>query len=58
MRLLDPVLNDLTPRHLEIFGRYQVVRSAHLRKLPADERGGASAGGHAGGRVGQPVRSN
>lgn len=27
MRLLDPVLNDLTPRHLEIFWRYQVVRT-------------------------------
>lgn len=88
MRLLDPVLNDLTPRHLEIFWRYQVVRtgvdfgaaccfvlgsaffffasmsrpadwlflvgsvlfavkptidmvrSVHLRKLPADARGG------------------
>ena len=28
MKLLDPVLNDLTPRHLEIFWRYQVVRTA------------------------------
>ena len=27
MRILDPVLNDLTPRHLEIFWRYQVVRT-------------------------------
>ena len=27
MRLLDPVLNDLTPRHLEVFWRYQVVRT-------------------------------
>lgn len=99
MRLLNPVLNDLTPRHLEIFWRYQVVRtgvdlgaaccfvvgsaffffasmsrpadwlflvgsvlfavkptidmvrSVHLRKLPTDERSGASAGGHARGRV-------
>jgi hypothetical protein len=28
MKLLDPVLNDLTPRHVEIFWRYQVVRTA------------------------------
>ena len=28
MKLLDPVLNDLTPRHAEIFWRYQVVRTA------------------------------
>jgi hypothetical protein len=28
MKLLDPVLNDLTPRHVEIFRRYQVVRTA------------------------------
>jgi hypothetical protein len=27
MRILDPVLNDLTSRHLEIFWRYQVVRT-------------------------------
>lgn len=27
MRLLDPVLNDLTPRHMEVFWRYQVVRT-------------------------------
>lgn len=27
MRLLDPVLNDLTPRHLEVFWRYQIVRT-------------------------------
>lgn len=27
MRLLDPVLNDLTPKHLELFWRYQVVRT-------------------------------
>ena len=26
-RLLDPVLNDLSPRHLEIYWRYQVVRT-------------------------------
>jgi YrhK-like protein len=26
-RLLDPALNDLSPRHLEIFWRYQVVRT-------------------------------
>ena len=28
MKLLDPVLNDLSPRHLEIYWRYQVVRTA------------------------------
>ncbi|MFL5860237.1 MAG: YrhK family protein [Solirubrobacteraceae bacterium] len=28
MKLLNPVLNDLTPRHVEIFWRYQVVRTA------------------------------
>lgn len=28
MRLLDPLLNDLTPRHLEIYRRYQIVRTA------------------------------
>lgn len=27
MRLLDPALHDLSPRHLEIFWRYQVVRT-------------------------------
>jgi hypothetical protein len=27
MRLLHPALNDLTPRHVEIFWRYQVVRT-------------------------------
>lgn len=27
MKILDPILNDLTPRHLEIFWRYQVVRT-------------------------------
>lgn len=27
MRLLDPVLNDLSPRHLEVYWRYQVVRT-------------------------------
>ncbi|MBO0804042.1 MAG: YrhK family protein [Nocardiopsaceae bacterium] len=27
MRILDPTLHDLTPRHLEIFWRYQVVRT-------------------------------
>ncbi len=26
--LLSPVLNDLSPRHIEIFWRYQVVRTA------------------------------
>ncbi len=28
MRLLDPALNDLSPRHLEIYWRYQAVRTA------------------------------
>ncbi len=28
MKLLDPALNDLSPRHLEIYWRYQVVRTA------------------------------
>ena len=27
MRLLDPKLNDLTPRHLEVYWLYQVVRT-------------------------------
>jgi len=27
MMLLDPTLRDLTPRHIEIFWRYQVVRT-------------------------------
>jgi len=27
MKVLDPILNDLTPRHMEIFWRYQVVRT-------------------------------
>lgn len=27
MKLLDPVLNDLTPRHLALFWRYQVMRT-------------------------------
>ena len=27
MKLLDPALNDLSPRHLEIYWRYQVVRT-------------------------------
>ncbi len=27
VRLLNPVLNDLSPRHVEIFWRYQVVRT-------------------------------
>ncbi|HET9104914.1 MAG TPA: YrhK family protein [Solirubrobacteraceae bacterium] len=27
MRLLDPLLADLTPRHVEVFWRYQVVRT-------------------------------
>jgi hypothetical protein len=27
-RLLSPALHDLTPRHLEIYWRYQVVRTA------------------------------
>lgn len=26
--MLDPLLNDLSPRHLEIYWRYQVVRTA------------------------------
>ncbi len=26
-RLLDPALRDLSPKHLEIFWRYQVVRT-------------------------------
>lgn len=28
MKLLDPVLNDLTPRHLELWWRYQLVRTS------------------------------
>jgi hypothetical protein len=28
VKLLDPLLNDLSPRHLEIYWRYQVVRTA------------------------------
>jgi len=28
MKVLDPLLNDLSPRHLEIYWRYQVVRTA------------------------------
>lgn len=28
MRLLDPSLHDLTPRHLEVYWRYQIVRTA------------------------------
>ena len=27
MKLLDPALKDLSPRHLEIYWRYQVVRT-------------------------------
>ncbi len=27
MKLMSPVLNDLSPRHLEIYRRYQVVRT-------------------------------
>lgn len=27
MKILDPILNDLSPRHIEIFWRYQVVRT-------------------------------
>lgn len=27
MRILDPALKDLSPRHMEIFWRYQVVRT-------------------------------
>jgi hypothetical protein len=28
MKLLDPALRDLSPRHLEIYWRYQLVRTA------------------------------
>jgi hypothetical protein len=28
MKLLDPALKDLSPRHLEVYWRYQVVRTA------------------------------
>ncbi len=28
MKLLNPLLKDLTPRHVEIYWRYQVVRTA------------------------------
>ena len=28
MKLLDPTLNDLTPAHLALYWRYQVVRTA------------------------------
>ena len=28
MKLLDPALRDFSPRHLEIYWRYQVVRTA------------------------------
>ncbi len=28
MKLLHPLLNDLSPRHVEIYWRYQVVRTA------------------------------
>jgi hypothetical protein len=28
MRLLDPALKDLSPKHLEVYWRYQVVRTA------------------------------
>jgi hypothetical protein len=28
MKLLDPVLNDLTPKHIELYWHYQVVRTA------------------------------
>ncbi|MEO9139624.1 MAG: YrhK family protein [Jatrophihabitans sp.] len=28
MKLLDPLLEDLTPRHLEMYWHYQVVRTA------------------------------
>ncbi len=28
MRLLDPALNDLTPRHIQIYWHYQLVRTA------------------------------
>lgn len=27
-RMLDPALHDLTPRHIVVFWRYQVVRTA------------------------------
>jgi hypothetical protein len=27
-RLLDPALHDLSPRHIEVYWRYQVVRTA------------------------------
>jgi hypothetical protein len=27
MRLLDPALRDLSPRHIEIYWRYQIVRT-------------------------------
>ncbi len=27
-RLLDPTLHDLSPRHLELYWRYQIVRTA------------------------------
>lgn len=27
MKILDPTLHNLTPRHIEIFWRYQVVRT-------------------------------
>jgi len=28
VKLLDPLLQDLSPRHIEIYWRYQVVRTA------------------------------
>jgi hypothetical protein len=28
MKLLDPALKDLSPRHLEVYWRYQIVRTA------------------------------
>ncbi len=28
VKLLDPALNDLSPHHLEVFWRYQVVRTS------------------------------
>ena len=28
VRLLEPLLSDLSPRHLEMYWRYQVVRTA------------------------------
>lgn len=28
VKLLDPTLNDLSPHHLEVFWRYQVVRTS------------------------------